>query len=223
MTCLQRILPHRNGKNMCYSDSNFNIGHNSNGRYPEALWYAEYLDIYVEEKEINNMIYLNMKVTVTKHVGDKWNCDKTSVTIVVDHLVVCPGFGSVPKVPYWSDPSSIDTNIPINHTSILKSTKLGVNSTVVVGYGESSADFVCEAAKKPGYDVVLYVRCGFTTGMQLQNGEEETDANLHKVHNGNQMLESFANNPLRNTLPKSFFGVFTWLRFVIGGKILVLD
>ena len=205
-------------KNMCYSDSNYNIGNNANGRYPEASWYAEYLENYVEEKNIKDMIYLNTKVTGTKHEGEKWTCETTAGTIVVDHLVVCPGFGSVPKFPHWADPSSIDTNIPIKHTSTLKSTKLGVKSTLVVGYGESSADFVYEAAKSPDSEVVLYVRRGFTTGMRLQTGEEETDANIRKVRNGNQMLEFVANHPLRNMLPKSLFGIFTWLRFVIGGK-----
>ena len=54
--------------------------------------------------------------------------------------------------------------------------------------------------------------------LRLQTGEEETDANIRKVRNGNQMLEFVANHPLRNMLPKSLFGSFTWFRFVIGGK-----
>ena len=157
---------------MCNSDSNFNIGNYANGRYPEASWYADYLENYVEEKKIKDMIYLNTKVTGTKYVGEKWTCETTAGTIVVDHFVVCPGFVSVPKFPHWANPSSIDTNIPIKHTSTLKSAKLGVKSTLVVGYGEYSADFVYEAANNPGSEVVLYVRRGFITGMRLQNGEE---------------------------------------------------
>ena len=45
------------------------------------------------------------------------------------------------------------------------------------------------------------MRCGFTTGMRLQTGEEETEMNIFKVPNVNQMFEFVANHPLRNVLP----------------------
>ena len=54
----------------------------------------------MEENKIKDIIYLNKHLTEKYHELDNWNCETTSGKIVVDHLVVCPGFGSVSKFPH---------------------------------------------------------------------------------------------------------------------------
>ena len=102
---------------------------------------------------------------------------------------MCTGFGNLPKFTHWSNIISNDKNIPTKHTNTLNSTKLYLNSTLLVGYVESSAYFLYEAPKNPGSDVVLYERFGFTDGLRLLNYKEETNANICKVCNVNQILE----------------------------------
>ena len=130
------------------------------------------------------------------------NCDTTSGIIEVDLLVVFPGFGSLPKFLCENNPSIIGTKIPINNKNTLKSTKLDINSTLVVGYGWSSYVFLYESANSHGSEVLLCVIHGFITDMCLQTHEEETDANICTVKNGNHMLKFVAKHQLQNMTPK---------------------
>ena len=115
--------------------------------FPHHSHYINYLKRYTAAHDLDRSIHYNCEVLEVTKEGDSWRVKATEkgqpYEQVFDGLAICSGLHHIPTMPKFEGFENFEGEVI--HSAFLKnSTELVGKKVVVVGGGESAADFVHE-------------------------------------------------------------------------------